>query len=177
MSMRLWDCGLCTMRRDMRPFSQEEEAEMRKFIGALLALGLVLAVPSSAGGSSVEPWGYCVHTRDGRVGLHGRVFAYEYDSLNPVRWIYRARRVNSIRWFEAGGFRQIMDVGLESYQPPLTDGGNADAEFHGLRFDLEGMVVRLDLVIGTPEQRYQRLAYYNDATMDPEDCRSAAEVR
>lgn len=149
---------------------------MRKLIGALAA-GLVLIVPSSAGGSQVDPVGYCVHTRDGRVGLHGGVFAYEYDELNPVRWVYRARAVDSSRWFEAGGFRQTMDVGLESYQPPLTDGGNASAFFNGLRFDLEGMVVRLDLVIGTPEQRYQRLAYYNDATMDPEDCRSAAEVR
>jgi hypothetical protein len=165
------------MRCALRRFPSEEEAEMRKLMGVLLAVGLVLAVPSSAGGSSVEPWGYCVHTRDGRVGFDGGVFAYEYDYLNPVRWIYRARPVDSTRWFEAGGFRQIMDVGLESYQPPLTDGGNADAEFHGLRFDLEGMVVRLDLLIGTPEQRYQRLAYYNDATMDPKDCRSAAEVR
>ena len=150
---------------------------MKVLLGVLLAAALVLAVPASAGGSTVEPGGYCVHTRDGRVGLHGRVFAYEYDYLDPVRWIYRARPVDSTRWFEAGGFRQIMEVGLESYQPPLTDGGNARAEFNGLRFDLEGMVVRLDLVIGTPERRYQRLAYYNDATMDPEDCKKPPWAR
>ena len=37
--------------------------------------------------------------------------------------------------------------------------------------DAEGLVFRLDLIVGEEfERRYPRVAFYNDANMDPEGC-------
>ena len=147
-----------------------------KLIGALLAVGLVLAVPSSAGGSQLGFGGWCVHTEDGFVGLRGSVGSYEYDYYKPLRWVYRARPVDATRWFEAGGYVQTMDV-LPEVIGRASGAGNFSIDFKATRVNVEGMVVRLDLIVGESEERYNRVAYYNDATMDPEDCKKPVWAR
>ena len=146
---------------------------MKKLIGAVFFAGLIFVIPATAGGSSLQIAGGCVVTKDGRVGLHGSVFSYEYDSYKPVRWVYRARRVDGTRWFHPGGYLQTLDVDPELIpNPALSDAGNFTGEFDTEGMDAEGLVFRLDLIVGEEfERRYPRVAFYNDANMDPEDCR------
>lgn len=145
----------------------------RLLLAVGLAAGLVFLVPSSAGGSKLFYGGSCVLTDDGGLRLQASVFNYEYDSYKPVRWVYRARRVDGTRWFHPGGYVQTLDVDPELIpNPALSDAGNFTSEFDTEGMDAEGMVYRLDLIVGEFERRYPRVAYYNDGTMTSEDCRT-----
>jgi hypothetical protein len=142
---------------------------MRKLATLLVATGLVLVMPSSAGGSSLQYWGSCAVTKDGRVGLHASVMGYEYDTSGPVQWIYRARRVDSSSWFHAGGYTEILDVAPETLTP-ISGAGNFTSETYTRRQSVQDMVIRVDLLAAG---RHNRVAYFNDRTMDPEECRPA----